>query len=145
MMTLLMCQMKKRAKLNQADVSDAEWAQIMGDLPDWGEDGYTKIERQSIRPTLEINGISGGYTGDGFKTVLPAKAKAKISCRLVPNQSSTDILNKVRNYILQIAPPTVKVEFISHGHGEPAVTDFNHPAIQSAYTAYATHFPNPPL
>ncbi len=136
---------EERAKLNQADVSDLEWAKIMDDLPDWGESDYTKIERQSIRPTLEINGISGGYTGNGFKTVLPAKAKAKISCRLVPNQSSKDILNKVREYILDIAPPTVNVEFISHGHGEPAVTDFDHPAIQSAYKAYSTHFPNPPL
>ena len=79
----------------------------MGDLPEWGEPGYTKIERIGARPTLEINGIYGGYTGEGQKTVIPAFAKAKITCRLVANQDPEKIFTQIDAYVHNIAPKTV--------------------------------------
>ena len=74
----------------------------------WGETGYTANERTGIRPTLEINGIWGGYIGEGAKTVLPGKANAKISCRLVPNQKTGTITTILINHLKSIAPPYVR-------------------------------------
>jgi acetylornithine deacetylase/succinyl-diaminopimelate desuccinylase-like protein len=88
---------------------------------EWGEKGYTTIERASIRPTLDVNGIWGGYTGEGAKTVLPSKAFAKISMRLVPNQTSDEITELFSKHFKSIAPKSVKVEVRPHHGGEPAV------------------------
>ena len=87
-----------------------------------GEKGYTTLERQSIRPTLDVNGIWGGYIGEGAKTVLPSKANAKISMRLVPNQTSEEITTKFQKHFESIAPKSVKVTVKPHHGGEPAVT-----------------------
>ncbi len=86
-----------------------------------GEAGYSTIERTGIRPTLDINGIWGGYTGEGAKTVLPSKAFAKLSCRLVPNQNSDKITEIVTNHLQSIAPKSVKVKVSPHHGGEAAV------------------------
>ena len=87
-----------------------------------GEKGYSTLERVSIRPTLDVNGIWGGYTGQGAKTVLPSKAYAKISMRLVPNQNSEQIMQLFEEHFKKIAPPSVKVKVMPHHGGEAAVT-----------------------
>ncbi|SNS48426.1 Acetylornithine deacetylase/Succinyl-diaminopimelate desuccinylase [Ekhidna lutea] len=87
-----------------------------------GEEGYTTIERTGIRPTLDVNGIWGGYIGEGAKTVLPSKANAKISMRLVPDQTSDEITKLFEEHFKSIAPKSVKVKVTPHHGGEPAVT-----------------------
>lgn len=101
-----------------------------------GEKGYTTLERVGVRPTLDVNGIWGGYTGEGAKTVLPSKANAKISMRLVPDQSSHEITELFTKHIKAIAPPYVKVKVIAHHGGEPAVTPTDSPAYKAASDAF---------
>ncbi|MCL4119787.1 UNVERIFIED_CONTAM: hypothetical protein GTU68_059984 [Idotea baltica] len=110
-----------------------------------GEAGYTTLERTSIRPTLDVNGIWGGYTGEGFKTVLPSKAYAKISMRLVPNQTSQEISELFTKHFLSIAPPSVKVEVKPHHGGEPAVTPTDSVAYQAASNACEITFGKKPI
>ncbi|MFT2009244.1 dipeptidase [Pontibacter sp. 13R65] len=105
-----------------------------------GEKGYTTRERVSIRPTLDVNGIWGGYTGDGAKTVIASKAYAKISMRLVPNQSSEEITEKFTKHFMSIAPPSVQVLVKPHHGGEPVVTPTNSVAYQAASRAYEEAF-----
>jgi len=88
----------------------------------WGEAGYSTVERTSIRPTLEVNGIWGGYIGEGSKTVLPSKANAKISMRLVPGQNSHKISDLFQKHFESIAPACVKVKVTPHHGGEPVLT-----------------------
>ncbi len=110
-----------------------------------GEKGYTTIERTSIRPTLDVNGIWGGYIGEGAKTVLPSKAYAKISMRLVPNQSSDKITELFVRHFESIAPPSVKVKVTPHHGGEPAVTPTNSIEYAAASKAYETTFGKVPI
>lgn len=105
-----------------------------------GEEGYTTSERQSIRPTLDVNGIWGGYTGEGAKTVIPSAAYAKISMRLVPNQDWEEISQLFEKHFRAIAPKSVKVKVISHHGGEPYVTPIDNIGYQAAHKAYATSF-----
>lgn len=133
---------EEREQLAKVDFTDDEWQSIMGDLPEWGETAYSKIERVGARPTLEINGIGGGYVGEGLKTVLPARANAKISCRLVANQDPEKIMVQVRDYILSLAPKTAHVEVVEGHHGYPAFTPLDHPAMQAAARAYAQNWDN---
>jgi acetylornithine deacetylase/succinyl-diaminopimelate desuccinylase-like protein len=136
---------EERKQLVPSDVSEAEWQAIMGDLPDWGEQDYTRAERMGARPTLEINGIAGGYAGEGFKTVLPAEARAKISCRLVPDQDPEVIYQHLSNYITSIAPPTVQVELEFYDQGYPALTSLDDPAVKAAIKAYKRHWEKDPI
>jgi acetylornithine deacetylase/succinyl-diaminopimelate desuccinylase-like protein len=136
---------EERAMLQRAEWTDAEWQAMMGDLPDWGEVGYNKVERSGARPTLEVNGISGGYSGEGFKTVLPARASAKLSCRLVPDQDPQAIYELVKAQIERLTPPTVRVSFRLYEGGQPAITPLDHPAMQAAVRAYARQWPAPML
>jgi acetylornithine deacetylase/succinyl-diaminopimelate desuccinylase-like protein len=115
---------------------EQEWKDVAAAPQQWGEKQYNLHERIGARPTLEINGIAGGFAAEGFKTVLPGRALAKISCRLVPNQLSRPIYEKVRDYIAQIAPPTVRWEFRLLETGEPAVIDRHSPAVEAALAAY---------
>ncbi|HEY4656090.1 MAG TPA: dipeptidase [Cyclobacteriaceae bacterium] len=101
-----------------------------------GEDGFTTIERTGIRPTLDVNGIWGGYTGEGAKTVLPSKAHAKISMRLVPDQVSHEISELFTRHIKAIAPPYVAVNVIAHHGGEAAVTPTDSKAFAAASKAF---------
>ena len=101
-----------------------------------GEEGYTTIERTGIRPTLDVNGIWGGYTGEGAKTVLPSKAYAKISMRLVPDQVSAEITDLFIKYFRAIAPPSVKVNVKALHGGEAAVTPTNSKAFTAASKAF---------
>lgn len=116
---------------------ESEWQEVASAPTFWGEPEFSLHERIGARPTLEINGMSGGYTGDGFKTVLPSRAFAKISCRLVPHQDPERIYEQVRDYIVQLAPPSVSVRFDRIEAEAPAVLlDYNSPAMRAAYDAY---------
>ncbi len=110
-----------------------------------GEKGYSTLERVSIRPTLDVNGIWGGYTGQGAKTVLPSKAYAKISMRLVPNQSSEKIMKLFEAHFLKIAPKYVKVKVMPHHGGEAAVTPTDSVAYQAAAKAMEQTFGKTPI
>lgn len=110
-----------------------------------GEDGFTTNERNSIRPTLDVNGIWGGYIGQGAKTVLPSKAHAKISMRLVPNQSSKKITELFESHFKKIAPEYVKVKVIPHHGGEGVVIPTDFPAYLAAKNAMETTFGKTPI
>jgi acetylornithine deacetylase/succinyl-diaminopimelate desuccinylase-like protein len=116
----------------EAPFDEDAYKQDLGVASLWGEYGYTTRERASIRPTLEINGIWGGYTGLGAKTVLPSKAFVKISCRLVQNQSSGKMTRLLEDYLRRIAPPSVQVEVRALHGGEPFLTPVCSPAYQAA-------------
>jgi acetylornithine deacetylase/succinyl-diaminopimelate desuccinylase-like protein len=127
----------ERALLAQAlPWLEAEWRDVAAAPQQWGEADYNLHERIGARPTLEINGIRGGFAGDGFKTVLPGRALAKISCRLVANQRSEPIYQLVKAFLAQITPPTVRSELRLLSVGEPALIDRNAPAVQAAARAY---------
>lgn len=115
---------------------EAEWREVAAAPQPWGEAQFNLHERIGARPTLEINGIAGGYAGAGFKTVLPGRALAKISCRLVPNQLSIPIYERLRDFVRQIAPPTVRAELRLLETGDPVVIDRHTPAMQAAVAAY---------
>ncbi|MFP5471482.1 MAG: dipeptidase [Bacteroidia bacterium] len=110
-----------------------------------GEKGYSTIERTGIRPTLDVNGIWGGYTGEGAKTVLPSKANAKISMRLVPDQSSKEIEKLFIDYFKSIAPKSVKVSVKLHHGGEPVVTPTNSVAYRAASKAMEETYGKKPI
>ena len=110
-----------------------------------GEKGYTTMERTGIRPTLDVNGIWGGYTGEGAKTVIASKAYAKISMRLVPNQSDEEITEKFTKYLEYIAPKSVTVKASPHHGGEPYVSPTDIPAYIAASKAMETTYGKRPV
>lgn len=110
-----------------------------------GEVGYNTIERISIRPTLEVNGIWGGHTTEGPKTVLPAKAQAKISTRLVPNQDPKKIEKALQDYLKQLAPPYVKVEMNLYDSCKPVIISSDSPAFQATIKAIEEVFGKKPV
>lgn len=136
---------EERSKMAKAPFSEEEYKKDLGINSLWGEKGYTTNERTGIRPTLEVNGIWGGYTGEGAKTVLPSKAFAKISCRLVPNQSSAKITEKILNYFKTIAPAGVTVTAEEHHGGEPYMTPIDSDAFRAAAKAIETTFGKEPI
>ena len=105
-----------------------------------GEKGYTTLERASARPTLDVNGIWGGYTGEGAKTVLPSKANAKISMRLVPNQNPKEIAKLFTDFFHSIAPDTVKVSVTEHHGGFASITDLDFYGLKAAAKAFEDVF-----
>ncbi|MEQ9301647.1 MAG: dipeptidase [Cyclobacteriaceae bacterium] len=112
---------------------------------EFGEKGFTTLERTGIRPTLDVNGIWGGYIGEGAKTVLPSKAFAKISMRLVPNQVSDEITELFTSHFKSIAPKSVKVEVRPHHGGEPAVIPTDSVAYQAAKDAFTEAWGKEPI
>ena len=110
-----------------------------------GEKGYTTLERTGIRPTLDVNGIWGGYTGEGAKTVLPSKAYAKISMRLVPNQDDDEVTRLFTEHFIALAPKSVKVKVTPHHGGKPAVTPTDSTAFQAASRAYEEAWEKKPI
>ncbi len=105
-----------------------------------GEEGFTTLERRWGRPTLDCNGIVGGFTGEGAKTVLPSWARAKFSCRLVPDQEPRDIEKKLENYLRSLAPDSVRISVKNMHGGSPVVVDVNNPAVQAARGALSEAF-----
>ena len=107
------------------------------DVPElFGEKGYSHLERTWARPTLELNGIFGGFSGEGIKTVLPAEAGVKITCRLVPDQDPDEIVEKLKAHIEKHKPAGVTVTVTEFDKGKPFITPFDHPAIQAAGRSY---------
>ncbi len=126
----------ERKAINNAPFDQNEYNRELGIDEAQGEKGYTTLERTGIRPTLDVNGIWGGYTGEGAKTVLPAKGHAKISMRLVPNQNPQQITDLFTKHFISIAPKSVKIKVIAHHGGEPAVTPTDSKAFKSASKAF---------
>lgn len=125
----------EREELARAPFNEEAYKKHLGVKALQGEHGYTPLEHTSIRPTLDVNGIWGGYIGEGAKTVLPSKAHAKISMRLVPNQQSDKITALFREHFERIAPPSVKVKVTPHHGGEPVVTPTDSIAYKAASMA----------
>ncbi len=134
-----------RAAMNQAPFNRDAYMKSLGIKDTMGEKGYTILEQTSIRPTLEVNGIWGGYIGEGAKTVLPSKAYAKISMRLVPNQKSDKITQLFKNHFESIAPAGVNVEVRPHHGGEAAVTPSDTPEYKAAAMAMKATFGKDPI
>ncbi len=136
---------KERAEMAKAPFSKKNYMKDLGVADLKGEKGYSPTEHTSIRPTLELNGIWGGYTGEGAKTVLPSKAFAKISMRLVPNQKSQKISDLFARHFKKIAPKSVKVKVSYHHGGEPAVTSTESVAYNAASRAMQDTFGKKPI
>jgi acetylornithine deacetylase/succinyl-diaminopimelate desuccinylase-like protein len=136
---------EERKLLRKAPYNEQEYMDELGVKELWGEKGFTTYERTGVRPTLELNGIWGGYTGEGAKTVLPSKAYAKISARLVPNQSSHKMSEILLNYFKSIAPPSVTVKAELHHGGEPYVTPIDSKGYLAAAKALKTTFKKKPI
>jgi len=135
----------ERTELNKTPFDLNEYKKDLGVDDVTGETGFTTLERTGIRPTLELNGIWGGYTGEGSKTVLPGKAFAKISMRLVPNQSSDKITKLFTDHFTRIAPKSVKVKVTPHHGGEPVVTPTDSVAFKAASAAMEKTFGKKPI
>ncbi len=136
---------EERVELNKAPFSLEDYKKDLSIKEVWGEKGYTTLERTGIRPTMELNGIWGGYTGEGAKTVLPSKASAKISMRLVPNQNSKKIADLFKNYMETKAPSYISIKVTEHHGGEPVVTPTDGHAYKSAALAIEQSFGKKPI
>ena len=134
-----------RERFASLPFDEAEYQSRLGLPALFGEEGYTTLERRGARPTLDVNGIWGGFQGEGSKTIIPAHAHAKVSCRLVPNQDPDRIFAAFRDYVLEIAPEGVRTEVRSLGGGQPSVTPVDHPATQAAARALEATFGREPL
>jgi len=135
----------ERAALNAAPFDLTEYKKDLSIDEVAGERGYTTIERTSVRPTLDVNGIWGGYIGEGAKTVLPSKANAKISMRLVPNQTDQEICDLFTAHFKSIAPASVKVSVVPHHGGLPYVTPTDSIEYHAAELAMEESFGKKPI
>lgn len=136
---------EERAEMAKAPFNLDDYKKSIGLADIDGEKGYTTNERNSIRPTLDVNGIWGGYTGEGAKTVLPSKAYAKISMRLVPHQDSEEISTLFADYFKSIAPPSVTVKVTAHHGGTPYVTPIDFSGYVAAKNAMEETFGKTPI
>lgn len=136
---------EERKALNAAPFDLDEYKKELGIGEIKGEKGYTTLERTGIRPTLDCNGIWGGYTGEGAKTVLPSKASAKISMRLVPNQESSEITELFTKHFQSLAPKSVSVKVTAHHGGQPAMTPTDSKAYKAAEKAFEEVFGKTPI
>ncbi len=136
---------EERAEMAKAPFSLENYKKSIDIDAVYGEKGYTTNERNAIRPTLDVNGIWGGYTGEGAKTVIASKAFAKISMRLVPNQDWRAITELFKNHFESIAPKSVKVVVKPHHGGQGYVTPTDNIAYQAASKAYETSFGKVPI
>jgi len=136
---------EERKALNEAPFDLEEYKRELGINDVEGEAGYTTLERTSIRPTLDVNGIWGGYTGEGAKTVLPSRAYAKISMRLVPNQTDKEIEQLFKNHFESIAPKSVTVKVKPHHGGLPYLTPTTSVEYKAAALAMEESFGKAPI
>ncbi|WP_417871573.1 dipeptidase [Winogradskyella sp.] len=136
---------EERAEMAKAPFSLDNYKKALDIDAVYGEEGYTTNERNSIRPTLDVNGIWGGYTGEGAKTVIASKAYAKISMRLVPNQDWEEITQLFKTHFESIAPDAVKVKVTPHHGGQGYVTPIDSTGYQAASKAYEETFGKTPI
>lgn len=134
-----------RAELSRVPFSEAAFRDEAGIAATWGEQGYTVYEQVGARPTLEVNGLISGYIGEGAKTVLPARALAKVSMRLVANQRWEDIAHRFVRHVESLAPSGVKVEVRALHGGEPSLVDVHAPAMEAAAGALEQVFGTRPV
>lgn len=135
----------ERAMINAFPFDEAEWLRRIDVAQAWGEPEFSILERVGARPTLDINGIVGGYTGPGGKTIIPAQAHAKISMRLVPDQDPHEIAQLAEAYVRQLTPPQVRLEIQTLGEAPASLADFTIPAMQAARQACETVFGRIPV
>jgi acetylornithine deacetylase/succinyl-diaminopimelate desuccinylase-like protein len=136
---------EERAAFKKLPWNDKKYAKELGVKELYGEKGFTTLERLWARPTLECNGIWGGFTGEGAKTVLPSKASAKISMRLVPDQKLAKVAKLFEKHIKKIAPKTVQVTVHNLHGGEAAITPIDSPGVKAAVAALEKGFNKKPL
>ncbi len=127
---------EEREALAKVPYPLVQWQEETGLKEPWGEPEYTVIERMGARPTCEVNGVWGGFQGEGGKTIIPAVAGAKISMRLVPDQDPEEIARLFTDYILSIAPHSLEVEVTVISKGHPAMVSLDAPEIKAASRAY---------
>ncbi len=135
----------ERAAMADLPFDDEAYRAAVGVPALVGEAGYTTLERKATRPTLDVNGIWGGFQGEGSKTIIPAKAHAKVSTRLVARQDPHDVFEKLRDFVLEIAPPGVDVSVSLLGTGRPTVTPIDHPITQAAARGLEAAFGRAPV
>lgn len=134
---------QERSELNALNYSDERLKADVDVSALGGESGYTTVEKLWTRPTLDVNGLYGGFTGEGAKTVLPAKAMAKVSMRLVPHQEHLDIARKVQDFVAQVAPPGIKVTVTDLHGADPVLVDRSAPAMHAAAKALEETYGKP--
>ncbi len=134
----------ERALLASVPFDDARFLGEAGAPAPFGEKGYSTLERIWTRPTLDVNGMSSGYTGEGAKTVLPSFASAKVSMRLVPDQDPTDLFPRFEAHVRRLAPPGVTVVVRDLHSAPPFLTEHDHPVFRAAVRALARAWPKPP-
>jgi acetylornithine deacetylase/succinyl-diaminopimelate desuccinylase-like protein len=134
-----------RRNLESNPINNAQVLRMTGAPQVWGEPDRLLVERLSTRPTLDVNGVIGGYTGEGEKTIIPAHVHAKISMRLVPDQDGQDIFNKFKTFVEQISPPSVKVKATLSHIGASSRVDLDSPAMDAAVSAYKAVFDTDPI
>jgi acetylornithine deacetylase/succinyl-diaminopimelate desuccinylase-like protein len=130
----------ERAGIAALPFDEAGWLESTGSPATTGEKGYSTLERVWARPTLDCCGISGGFQGEGAKTIIPARASAKISCRLVPDQEPDDITRKVADHLARLAPPGVRVRVVPLHGGRPYLAPTDHPVYEVAKRAFSRAF-----
>ena len=135
----------ERAEMAKAPYSENDYKADLGVTELWGEKGYTTNERTGIRPTLEVNGMWGGYTGEGAKTVLPSKAFAKISCRLVPKQTTAKTEKLLIDHLVKIAPKNIEFKASVHHGGDPYMTPVDSIEYKAAAKAIEASFGKAPI
>jgi acetylornithine deacetylase/succinyl-diaminopimelate desuccinylase-like protein len=135
----------ERKEFKRLPFKENEYRKFVGVPKLFGERGFTPIEQRSARPTLEINGLTSGYQGEGSKTIVPSWARVKITVRLVPNQSPARIINLVRRHLKKLCPGTVRME-VHAGHGaEPYLVSPTGPRAQAALRALKAAFKCEPV
>jgi acetylornithine deacetylase/succinyl-diaminopimelate desuccinylase-like protein len=134
-----------RATFAELPFDEAAYLDYVGVPELVGEVGYTTLERRGARPTLDVNGIWGGFQGEGTKTIIPAHAHAKVSCRLVVAQDPARIFELFRDFVTKVAPPGVRVDVRKLGDGRPSLTPIDHPATQAAARAIEHSFGRAPV
>src|SRR5690606_8325431 len=135
----------ERDAYKELSFDEAAYAAELGVPKTFGEEGYSTLERASGRPTLDVNGIWGGYQGEGAKTVLPSKAGAKISMRLVPDQDPEEISRSFTDYVRSITPKTMKVDIKPMHHAKPAITPIDTDAMKAAVEALTKAYGKEPI
>ena len=137
---VLACDLEERASMARAGPSDASLLRSAGVARGWGEQGFSAYERTTIRPALVVNGIVGGHTGSVGKSIIPARAVAKLGFRLVPHQHPARVARLLREHVEHHAPPTMRTTLRTYAGAEPAFMDLLHPVMQAAAQAYERGF-----
>ena len=133
----------EKAEIASLPHGDAEWLKMSGAPATFGEKGYSTLERIWTRPTLDVCGLKSGFQGEGAKTIIPATAMAKVSCRLVPDQTPDAIGKLLAEHVARIAPPGVRVEVVALHGGLPYLAPTDHPVYEIARRAFSKAFGKP--